>query len=168
MTISTKKLEAALVTIAKFFEENVQNSENKTVNRLAYVQQRMLNGICWTAHQQAERTRSSTLPKAQDEVRAAMKAHRGDELSELTLSRKLDWLDRVNDQIAHADAFFATACDIYEQATGEKYTVRTPIVGTEVKMTTALDRAKAMLGEPAQVAGDYQSPASTEAGREAA
>jgi hypothetical protein len=168
MATELKKLTAAMSVIAKFFEENVKTSEDKTINRLAYTQERVLQGICFSAAQALQRTASSTQPKAQDEVRQAMKAHRGDELSEVTLNRKLDWLDRVNDQVAHLDAFLTVAQDTFLRATGKAY--RLPILqapSSGVKLTAALDRAKAMVGETAP-ATDYQSPDASSEGRDAA
>lgn len=169
MTIQTKKLEAALTVIAKFFEDNQTNADNKIVNRLAYTQQRILNSICYGAAQSLDRTRRSTLPKAQDEVRLAVRAHRGDELSEVQLNRKLDWMERVNEQIAHLEAFAVAANAVYEMATGEKYTFSTPgAPSSDTKKTDALARAAALGINMTAPATDYNSPASTETGREAA
>lgn len=169
MTIQTKKLEAALTVIAKFFEDNQTNTDNKVVNRLAYTQQRILNSICYGAAQSLDRTKRSTLPKAQDEVRQAVKAHRGDELSEVQLNRKLDWLERVNEQIAHLEAFAEAANAIYESATGERYTFSSPVTaGPDVKKTDGLARAAALGINLTSPATDYQSPDATSKGREAA
>lgn len=168
MSISTKKLEAALVVVAKFFEENVTNQDGEVTNKLAYTQSRILNSICYGAAQSLERTKGSTLPKAQDEVRQAMKSHRGDELSEVTLNKKLAWLERVNDQIAHLEAFERAALEVFETATGEKFVYGTRKPAPSVKHTDGLARAAALLGENIAPAGDYQSPDANSEGRNAA
>lgn len=157
MTIQTKKLEAALTVIAKFFEDNQTNTDNKVVNRLAYTQQRILNSICYGAAQELDRCTRSTLPKARQEAADASRAHRGDELSELQLNRKLDWLERVNEQIAHLEAFAAAANATYEEATGQRYSYspRTA-AGSDVRKTDALARAAA-LGIKTSPATDYNA-----------
>ena len=175
MTISTKKLEAALIVVAKFFDEPIKNQEGETVNRLAYVQARILNSICYGAAQSLERTKGTTLPKAQDEVRMAMKSHRGDELSEVTLNKKIDWLDRVNDQIAHLEALDLTAREVYANATGEQFIFGTRKASTGTQSTDGLSRAQASLDATEKhtqwrqaPATDYQSPDADMKGRDAA
>lgn len=173
MTISTKKLEAALVVVAKFFDEPVTNQDGKTVNKLSYVQSRILNSICYGACQSLERMKGSTYAKAKDEVRQAVASHRGDELSEVTLNKKLDWMDRVNDQIAHLTAFETVALEVYENATGEKFRYGSRPTGTAgVTPTTAMARANAILErkENFYVAPDtdFQSPDASSEGRDAA
>jgi hypothetical protein len=169
MTISTKKLESALVLVAGFFDEPVTNQDGKIVNKLSYVQSRILNSICYGACQSLERTKGSTHPKAKDEVRQAMKAHRGDELSEVTLNKKLDWLDRVNDQIAHLEAFAEVALKVYENATGEKFIYGSrPAATAGVRNTDAMARANAVLDDNVAPATDYQSPDASSEGRDAA
>lgn len=157
MSKANTKLESAIITIAKFFDDPVTNQDGEVTNRLAYTQARILNSLCYGAAQSLERTKTSTLPKATDEVRQAMRAHRGDELSELTLTKKLDWLDRVNDQIAHLEAFGKIAEDVYQRTTGEAFVYGTRKAAASTRETDAMARAAAALGDKLAPAADFNS-----------
>lgn len=151
MTIDTTELATAIATIAKFFHENVTDQDGVITNSMAYPQKKVLNGLCYTATKEAAYTSTVTLRKAMDEMNEALDSHKGDEISDLTVARKLAWVEKVEMQLAHLEAMRTAAMAAYESFTGEKYVHERPkltAVG-DVKVTDAVARARAKSGRPA-------------------
>jgi hypothetical protein len=162
MTISINKLNAALTTIASFFEEietvTGKDGTQEQVNRLGYLQQRILNGICYAAANAHDYTARASLPKAQDAARLAIRNDNGTELSMLEVNRRLDWVEQLNMQLAHLAAFQAAAEGTFKAATGKEFAFAPPrgVKNQDVAAKTYLDRAKA-LGLDTNVADDTNS-----------
>lgn len=168
MSIDTSTLAKSLSDIARFFEENTTNQDGVVTNALAYPQEAILNGICYRAYESTAHTATVTMQKAKDELAEALDSHKGDELSDVKVARKLNWMNKVEDQLAHLEAFKAAALAAYEQHVGRAYRHRQPkmeLVGG-IKATDAVAQARAKLGLPAanpdtcynstQMAGEVQ------------
>ena len=90
------------------------------INRLAYAQKRVLNGIAYSTALTLQRTQQD-LDAAKQKVIIAARAHRGDELSEVALTKALDWLERLELQEATLTSFIDTAKATYESHIGTEY-----------------------------------------------
>jgi len=162
MTISMNKLTAALGTIASFFEEietvTTKDGTQEQVNKLAYLQQRILNGVCYAAANAHDYTERASLPKAMDAARMAIRADNGTELSINKINQALEWIDNLNYQLAHLDAFKTVAEAQFKEFTGKDFTFAPPrgVKNQDVARTSYLDRAKAM-GIEVNVAEDHNS-----------
>lgn len=166
---SIKQLATAINTIAEFMYEPIERKDEETglifeVNSLAYPQKRILNGLAYAAC-----TSRDFAIKAQDEaatkVRLAIKSHRGDELSEVKLTRSLDWKERLDVQVAALDQLAEQAVLAYAQHTGEDFKMPVRLGKTDSKFQSpALERAKAMgLGDGEQIMGGGVEVAAQEA-----
>jgi hypothetical protein len=116
-------VDAALVAIAQHFTFNqtVRTGEGDVQkNTLAFIQKRVLNGLCTSAAFTLSDNRRS-FDEAKDRIAQATRAHRGDELSDQTLNRAVDWAERLELQIAMLEGFLTVASQTYETYTGETY-----------------------------------------------
>jgi hypothetical protein len=143
---SVAAMSKAINTIAEFMTdiEEYQTKEGQIVrrNRLGYAQKRILNGICYAAAMTLQTTKTSH-DEAVAKVRLAAKSHRGDELSEVQLSRAIDWAQRIETQIAHLEQVLEKGMQHYEMHTGECFTTPTVKPQAERKFqSAALEAAK--------------------------
>lgn len=159
MTIDTSTLARAISDIARFFEENMTDQDGVITNALAFPQEKILNGMCYSATNGAAYTANVTLQKAKDELAEALDSHKGDELSDVKLARKVNWMNKIEDQLVHLEAFKAEALAAYEKHTGKAYVHERPkmqVVGG-VKPTDAVAQARAKLGRTAGPDTSYNS-----------
>lgn len=148
MTINTSELAQAIAVIAKFFDESMTDQDGVITNALAFPQEKILNGMCYSATNGANYTSTVTMQKARDELKAAITEHKGDELSDVKCARKLNWLNKMEDQLTHLEAFKREATAAYAEFTGKHYVHERPkaqVVGG-VKPTDALAQGMAKLG----------------------
>lgn len=113
----------ALEVLAKHFEMTelkMIDSVPTPVNVLGYAQKRVLDGVLYSAHLTLSRT-ASDLDAARANVKAKARTHRGDELSEVALTKALDWLERLELQEATLTSFIDTAKATYESHIGTEY-----------------------------------------------
>lgn len=112
------------------------------INRLAYAQKRVLNGIAYSTALTLQRTQQD-LDAAKQKVVIAARSHRGDELSELALNRAVDWAERLELQEATLSNLMTLASEVYTQHTGESFEppVARPTQQREFS-TQAMERAK--------------------------
>lgn len=159
MTINTSELAQAITVIAKFFDEPMTDQDGVITNALAFPQKKILNGLCYSATNGASYTATVTMQKATDELKAALTEHKGDELSDVKVARKLAWLERIEDQLAHLEAFKSVAVAEYELYTGESYVHERPKTQavSGVKLTDAVARAQARFGKSIAPDTSYNS-----------
>ena len=143
---STAAMSKAINTIAEFMTdiEEYQTKDGQIIrrNKLGYPQKRILNGICYAAAM-ALQTSKVSHDEAVAKVRLAAKSHRGDELSEVQLSRAIEWAQRIEFQIEHLEAVLEKGMQHYEMHTGECFTV--PVSKPQVNrnfQSAALNAAK--------------------------
>jgi hypothetical protein len=163
MAITIAKLEAALTTVASFFcemeEVTLEDGFTKEErNSLGYLQQRILNSICYGGANALDWTKNVTLPKAQDMARMALRADNGTEIAQNKVTAALDWIEKLQYQIAHLEAFMAKAEAVHLEATGKAYVHKAPRgkVNQDIKPSANYDRARA-LGVEVNVAADHNS-----------
>ena len=142
-------VDAALNAIAAHFTFNqiVRIGEGDVEkNQLAFIQRRVLNGLCTSAAFTLSDNRKS-FDEAKARIAQAQHAHRGDELSEQTLNRAVDWAERIELQIAMLEGFLDVAARTYETYTGETY-VEPPrkVVPRKEFSTAATERAARFTG----------------------
>lgn len=174
MTISIKKLEKTITDLAQFFFEPGEIKEiadpatgqiisQETTNDLAYVQEKILGGLCYTAHTTLHFSKRS-YDQAVAKVRAAMKDHRGDELSDERLAKATAWAERLELQVATLDAHAAACEAVYQAKFGKAYAMR-PISERprEPIMTDAMKAAMAKFGGTENIRGGGVEVAEQEA-----
>ena len=125
MNTEMKKLNAALGTIAAIFTETYEYTDNHGVtevrNSYGFVQDRVLNGICYQLASSLDYTKNQTLPRALSVMRQAKRAHDGTEISTLAVEKATDWVERLFAQIEYVEAALAVASDRYTEATGKVF-----------------------------------------------
>jgi len=143
---SVTAMSKAIQTIAEFMTEieEYQTKEGQIVrrNKLGYAQKRILNGICYAAAMTLQTSKTSH-DEAVAKVRLAAKSHRGDELSEVQLTRAIEWAQRIETQIVHLEQVLEAATYRYEQHTDERFV--TPTIKPQAErrfQSAALDAAK--------------------------
>lgn len=112
------------------------------INRLAYAQKRVLNGIAYSTALTLQRTQQD-LDAAKQKVIVAARAHRGDELSEVALNRAIDWAERLELQEATLSNLLTLSTEVYTNHTGEEF--QAPAVRPQAQKefsTQAMERAK--------------------------
>ena len=142
-------VDAALNAIAAHFTFNqtVRTGEGDIEkNQLAFIQKRVLNGLCTSVAFTLSDNRKS-FDQAKEKIALAQHAHRGDELSEQTLDRATSWAERLELQIAMLEGFLDVATRTYETYTGETYIEppRKPAPRKEFS-TPAMERASRFTG----------------------
>lgn len=145
------RLTVAVGLLANAFHAPAERVERETgrmvtVNQMAFPQERILNGIAYQAHTTLKMTREN-LDKARDQVQAAVRDHRGDEISETRLAGRLDWVERLEDQETTLLALESVVTKAYAHFTGKAFSppVMTPRPSREFQ-SAALERAKRHLG----------------------
>ena len=158
-----KKFEKALTAIATIYFEAYDHTDRDGVvterNRKGFVQDKLLNGVCYQLANAIDYTTERTLPQAKAAVQRAMRAHDGTEISELNLQRAVEWVQRLNEQLAFDTAMLETAKLVYTRATGKDFAYgRTARANEDVSETPAMAAAKA-LGIVTNVAASHNSNA---------
>jgi hypothetical protein len=143
------KLNAALNAIGSIFTEQYEHTDKdgvvETRNRLGFIQDKLLNGICYQLANAADYTTNTTLPRAQSRVQRAMRAHDGTELAELELNGAIDWIDRLNEQLALTEEALRVAKEVYTRHTGNTFSYgRRPQMNEGIEVSPAMARAKAL------------------------
>jgi hypothetical protein len=157
-----KKFQKALEQIAIVFTDPYEHVDQQsgvveTRNRMGFTLDKVLNAICYALANGADYTVQTTLPRAKESVQRALRAHKGDELSEVQLQRAVEWVQTLTAQLAHTDAAQRVAEDVYAEATGKTFSYRSRAVANEgVIETPAMAAAKA-LGIVANVAPGFGS-----------
>lgn len=144
----TKVLYASIQNIAEFFASYVENKPNQDGaqegtqdtghmterrNRFAYVQKQILDGLCWKANAEIERLKTSTLPKAADELvwlerryGAIHYQNNGTENSiDSRIASKLEYIETLEDQLAVLEQWFTIAQAAYRGYVGEDWAPKT-------------------------------------------
>jgi hypothetical protein len=147
-------VDAALNAIAAHFTFNQTvriGEDDVEKNQLAFIQRRVLNGLCTSAAFTLSDNRKS-FDEAKARIAQAQHTHRGDELSEQTLNRAVDWAERIELQIAMLEGFLDVAARTYETYTGETY-VEPPrkVVPRKEFSTAATERAARFTGLSTEV-----------------
>lgn len=157
-----KKLTGAFNTIGSVFTEMYQHVDRQTGvvtdrNRLGFLQDKVLNGICYQLANAMDYTVQKTLPQAQDRVKSALRRHDGTEIAENQLAEAIDWVERLNEQLALVEASYAAATAVYLKHTGKDFVHgRVARVNEGVEESAAVARAKA-LGLTGNVGAGYGS-----------
>ena len=151
---TVKQLSKHLEAIAEYLNEPVEYTDADTGevtirNMMWYQQKRVLNGIAYTVTKALE-SADAFHAKAVMIARKAAREHRGDEISEITLQKALDNLERATLQVTTLNAFKEVAFDTYRQATGEELRMsalpKTEHKVDEANLSDAQKRARALLG----------------------
>jgi len=158
-----KKFMKALREIAHIYNETYEHTDRDGVvterNRKGFVQDKLLNGICYQLANAIDYSTEKTLPQAKAAVQRTMRAHDGTEISEQNLQRAVEWVQRLNEQIAFDAAMLDAAKGIYQAYTGKDFSYgRTARANEDVVETPAMAAAKA-LGIVTNVAASHNSNA---------
>jgi hypothetical protein len=152
---TAKTLTAALETIASVLHSPGVKTDRQTgqqveVNKLAYPQEKVLNGIIYSATLTL-RTTQDGLDKARAEAKAIARDHRGDEISENRLNFKLDWIEQLEEQAAALSLIVDLGSEVYERHVGKPFMppVMRPMPRKEFQ-SSALERAKRLAGIDAE------------------
>ena len=156
-----KKFEKAIAAIANVYFEAYEHTDRDGVvterNRKGFVQDKLLNGICYQLANAIDYTTNDTLPKAKAAVQRTMRAHDGTEISEQNLQRSVEWVQRLHDQLAFDTAALDAACRQYTIATGKDFAhTRRARTNEDIAETPAMAAAKA-LGIVTNVAAGHNS-----------
>lgn len=148
-----------LAGIAEFFSDlhdkaDRDTGEVVTINRLRFPQLIVLRGMADQLGYLVDKA-NETCAKAARQVDTAARAHTGDELSELQLERKVDWLETCKLQQLAVEAAYAKAVQVFEDRTGDLYEPRGQARNVAAKpapfdpstLSPALQRVYALTGK---------------------
>jgi hypothetical protein len=151
----------AMALLAGAFHEPYQHTDWQTGevssrNRLLFWQDGVLSGICFQLASKLDYTEAKTIPQAKDRVAAAIRSHRGDEISETKLQSAVEWVQTLQEQAAIGLQALMAAETQYTAATGKTFVYRgTQSANRDIVESPAMLAAKA-LGIGAQnVAAGY-------------
>lgn len=137
---------------------DLQSGEVSVRNSLGFWQDGVLAGILYQLHSKLEYSLQTTLPKAKAACQVAIRAHKGDEISETTLQRAVSWVQRLTDQVAFVQQVLVIAEDEYTLQTGKVYAYRSrATANADVVQTPAMLAAKALGIGVANVAAGFGS-----------
>lgn len=156
MTKTVKQLANAIDTIAEYLNEPVEYTDRDSGevierNELAFVQERMLNTLCYQATRTLEISVASQ-DKAAGKVRGALRSHAGDEISDEKLQGAMRWKERMDLQVSTVQELLETARERYTAHTGREFGAGRNIT-VAIKsdnLSEAQKAAIAMLGEHAE------------------
>lgn len=117
-------MNAALTALAGEFTDQrqriTQDGEVEIYNGMAYVQRRMLNGICYTAEKLIEEQHEQMV-KARAKLSRLMRETGGDEIGTKAIEDQTVWVERLQLQIAVLNRAFAEAKAVHFAELGEHY-----------------------------------------------
>lgn len=123
-----KKLNAALSDLASFFYEEYTVTDETTGiedkrNAYAFIQSKVLNGICYQLANAVAYTKDTTLPRAQASLARVLRDsdHEGDTKIQKEVDKVLNWIERLKMQNEVNAAALAAAEKAYTKATGETF-----------------------------------------------
>lgn len=134
MSADVKKLYDALNTISDFFTDEVKKGEHHdpvsgvvidqvTVNRLAYTQRAVLDGLCWKAQAEVERLEGETLPRVAADLSSLIRRRgspHGANIEQMIAS-KTSYIEQLEDQLFALDKW-ATICKaVFAARTGQDW-----------------------------------------------
>lgn len=149
------KIQLAFEHIASEYVEMrtvVRNGEQQKLNVLAWQQRSALNSLVNSFGYQLEFAETS-LDRARDRVRDAMRTDKGGEIDERNLNRAVEWAERMEMQVAVANNVFVAAQEAFEVIFEEKYQpFKSAPAGASPKagqstVSDTLNRAARLLGE---------------------
>jgi hypothetical protein len=117
---ATIAAELYVPTVKQVKDEATGEITVSTVNQMAYTQQRVMNGICYSIELTLKGTRSS-LDKACVELTQLVRSNRGDEISIRNVNSKRVWIERLEAQEQVILSLFGKAKRAYREATGDGY-----------------------------------------------
>jgi len=155
----TKYLEGIAAIYFEAYDHTDRDGVVTERNRKGFVQDKLLNGICYQLANAIDYSSNKTLPQAKAAVQRTMRAHDGTEISELNLQRSVEWVQRLNEQLAFDTAMLDAARQVYTKHTGKDFAYgRTARPNEDVAETPAMAAAKA-LGIVTNVAPGHNSNA---------
>jgi hypothetical protein len=121
----TSVLASALATIADYLTDlkmvtDKSTGEDKLINQMAFVQKRVMNGICFQVERNITDTKKG-IEDAAKELQTALRQARGDELSQAKIDNKVAWIERLQMQETILQGLLAEAMQAYTDHTGEVY-----------------------------------------------
>lgn len=139
-TSEVQPLTAAFTVIASSFSEVGVRTDRETgevtqVNSMAFVQKRILNGICYSLEATLAGS-NEQLEKAAKRLNQIVRSYMGGEIEKKNLESAQSWVERLQVQLATVEDAYAQAKAVYEASTGEKYltaTERKKIVERDLK-----------------------------------
>lgn len=155
MSKLSQSLTRAFDAIAGALHSPGQKTDRQTgqvldINRLAYPQEKVLNGIVYSATLTL-RTTEESLDKARAEAKQLAREHRGDEISENRLNGKLDWIEQLEEQAAALQLIVDLGSEAFQRHTGKVFTP--PVMRSQPRkefQSSALERAKRLAGIDAE------------------
>lgn len=137
-TIGTQQLATALQTLALYFdatrEERGRDGVLRQHNPLAYLQRRTLNGLCYTFARMLQGSQGS-LVQAKADAKAAGRRFQNDEISLEEVTRRTEWVERLEGQICMAQQLLDVAMAAHLFYVGSRYEM--PAQDNELSATTA-------------------------------
>jgi hypothetical protein len=173
--VSRKQLALALQTVALWFDDtsSVRGRDGvmRHSNKLAYLQKRALNGICYTFARMLQ-TSEATLLKAKADARKAARQLLNDEITLEIAERANSWVERVEQQMPEIKAALEIAMAAHAFYVGAAYelpTLENEPTATVVRPTPDRQSRKAQLLEEMRrkgLIGDEEAPTNGETTRE--
>lgn len=160
MSKTEKNVIAALNVIAKVFNDPVQSADGTVTNQMAFVQERVLGGICRnlaftlngtsrynpTTHQHevVPGTRAK-YQEAVDKAKRAYEMDRGDEIGGRNTANALRWLERIENQKVALEFFYDHAIEAYARHVGKPFVE--PTTQSEVRANPQTTSRKSAAAE---------------------
>lgn len=122
-------LTAAFTVIASSFSEVGVRTDRETgevtqVNSMAFVQKRILNGICYSLEATLSGSQEQ-LEKAGKRLNQIVRTYAGGEIDKKNLESAQSWVERLQEQVETVFNAYVQAKAVYEATTAEKYLTAT-------------------------------------------
>jgi hypothetical protein len=130
--VTVKQLKNALRTVALYLQgEPVTGSNGVTgldgeKHSLAYIQDQMLNGICWKAQREITKLETETLPKAADALGWLVRKYGAPHSVDERIENKKAWIRTLEDQLFTLKELLGVAEEVYFEATDKVYGKSSP------------------------------------------
>lgn len=125
--VTAKQLKNALRTVALYLQgEPVTGStgvteQPKETHTLAFIQDQMLNGICWKAQREIQRLETETLPKAADQLAWLVRRYGAPHEVDSRIQSKQEWIETLEDQLFTLKELLSIAEEVYYEATDKVF-----------------------------------------------
>lgn len=125
--VTAKQLKNALRTVALYLQgEPVTGSTGVTgqdgeTHTLAFIQDQMLNGICWKAQREIQRLETETLPKAADQLAWLVRRYGAPHSVDARIQSKQEWIATLEDQLFTLKELLGVAEEVYYEATDKVF-----------------------------------------------
>jgi len=144
--VTSKQLANALVTVAGFFSEMVESTKNpgEKYNRFDFMTSQMLGTMHWKAGKLIESTETKNIPAARSKAIRAGREHDGTEIKEHELNRALDYVEKLETQVAILREFQSVIAKIWDDVIETPFTTAPAQPNELTPKTPGFDRLRAL------------------------